>query len=273
MLDFLATLRSVAGYLGGSAGYVALPVLLALAASRPSGAAFADMLRPRAPERRFAAAAFWVPLLLPCLVALATGLEVNSTWTGPGWTLLPVVLLASPLIAVRRQAMLAIVAFAVLLPPLMAAAAPAIAYAAHRAGVPPPAAHGQLLAERLQHEWRQVTDRPLLLVGGELDLAYTTAFYLPDHPAALPTGMPRLAPWVDPARIARDGISLVCYSRDDTRGGRTCVHYGMIEDFEAMAARAPGSRQVEVEITRNYLGIPGEPVRYLIFSVPPQRQP
>jgi 4-amino-4-deoxy-L-arabinose transferase-like glycosyltransferase len=270
--DFLATLKSVGGYLGGAAGYAALPVLLALAASRPSGAALADMLDPRSPGRRFAAAAFWVPLLLPCLVALATGLEVNSTWTGAGWTLLPVVLLASPLIVISRQAMLASVAFAALLPPLRAAAAPAIAIAAHRAGVPPPAAHGQLLAERLQHEWRQVTDRPLRLVGGELDLAYTAAFYLPDHPVAYPTGMPHLAPWVDPTRIARDGISLVCYSRDDNLGGRTCVHHGMIEDFEAMAARAPGSRRVEVEITRSYLGIAGEPVRYLIFSVPPQRR-
>jgi 4-amino-4-deoxy-L-arabinose transferase-like glycosyltransferase len=270
MLDFLATLKSVGGYLAGAAGYVALPVLLALAASRPSGAALADMLDPRPPGRRFAAAAFWVPLLLPCLVALATGLELNSTWTGAGWILLPVVLLASPLIVIGRQAMLAIVAFATLLPPLVTAAAPAIAYVAHRAGVPPPAAHAQLLAERLEREWRQVTDRPLLIVGGELDLAYSAAFYLPDRPVAYPTDLWRLAPWVDGARIAREGISLVCYSRDDDRGGRTCVHHGMIDAFEAMAARAPGSRRAEVEITRRYLGVAGKPMRYLIFSVPPQ---
>jgi 4-amino-4-deoxy-L-arabinose transferase-like glycosyltransferase len=268
-LDFVATLRSVGGYLGGAAGYVALPVLLALAAIRPSGAALADMLDPRPPERRFAAAAFWVPLLLPCLVALATGLEVNSTWTGAGWTLLPVVLLASPLIVISRQALLAIVAFAVVLPPLMTAAAPAIAVAVHRAGTPPPAAHGALLAQRMMQEWRQVTDRPLRLVGGELDLSYSSAFYLPDHPVAYPTGMRQLAPWVDPARIAREGISLLCYSRDDNHGGRTCVHHGMIEDFEAIAARAPGSRKVEVEIARSYFGIPGQPVRYFIVSVPP----
>src|SRR5262249_25216853 len=34
LLDFQATLRSVASYLGGAAGYVALPVVMALAASR-----------------------------------------------------------------------------------------------------------------------------------------------------------------------------------------------------------------------------------------------
>src|SRR5204862_4210183 len=127
---------------------------------------------------------------------------------GPAWTLLPGVLLASPLITVGRQALVAVVAFAVLLPPLMTAAAPAIAVAVHRAGVPPPAAHGQLLAERMLQEWRQVTDRPLLLVGGELDLSYSAAFYLPDRPVAYPTDLWWLAPWVDAARIARDGISL-----------------------------------------------------------------
>jgi hypothetical protein len=154
--------------------------------------------------------------------------------------LLPVVLLASPLIAIRRQAMLAIVAFAVLLPPLMVAAAPAIAYAAHRAGVPPPAAHGQLLAERLQHEWRQVTDRPLLLVGGELDLSYTTAFYLGDRPAALPTGLPRLAPWVSRALPARHQPGL---PRATTRVAATTARTRTSRPWR----RAPGSRRVEVE--------------------------
>ena len=38
--------KSIAGYLAGSVGYVALPVLLALAAMRPSRAAIADMLWP-----------------------------------------------------------------------------------------------------------------------------------------------------------------------------------------------------------------------------------
>jgi 4-amino-4-deoxy-L-arabinose transferase-like glycosyltransferase len=270
-LDYLTAVRSVGGYLAGAAGYVALPVLLVLVASRPSRAALDHMLDPQPGDRRFVAAGFWLPLLLPCLVALATGIEVSSTWTGAGWTLLPVVLLASPLIAISRQAILGIVAFAVVLPPLMTAAAPAIALAAHRAGgVPPPAAQGRLLAERLMQEWRQVTDRPLRLVGGELDLSYTTAFYLPDRPVALPIGMPQLAPWVDAERIAREGISLLCYSRDDDAGGRTCVHHGMIESFEALA-RAPGSRHVEVEIRHSYLGVPGYAVRYFIFTVPPQK--
>jgi hypothetical protein len=269
--DYLTALKSIRGYLVGAAGFAALPVLLVLAASWPNKAAVADMLAPRAAERRFAAAAFWAPFLLPCLVALATGLEINSIWTGPGWTLLPVVLLASPLIVVRRRALHAIVAFTLLLPPLMVAIAPAIAIAVHRAGLPPPASHSRLLAERMMQEWRQVTTAPLLLVGGDLDLAYSTAFYLPDRPLAYPVGMERLTPWIDPARIGREGISFVCYSRDDNSGGRTCVHHGMIETFEAFAARAPGSRHVEVAIARTFFGITGEPVRYFIFTVPPQR--
>ena len=49
---------AAAGYLAGGIGYAAVPVLLVLALTRPSGAAWADMLMPRTPERRFTAVAF-----------------------------------------------------------------------------------------------------------------------------------------------------------------------------------------------------------------------
>jgi hypothetical protein len=45
-----------------------------------------------------AATAFWGTLLLPFLFALATGLQLTSLWTMPAWTLLPIVLLSSPLL-------------------------------------------------------------------------------------------------------------------------------------------------------------------------------
>jgi len=268
--SFATVARTVAGYLAGAAGYAVMPVLLALAASRPNLPALADMIKPSAPERRLAAIAFWVPLLLPAPVALAIGLELNPVWTMSAWTLLPVVLLSSPLVVIGRSAVLAIVAFAVLLPPLMTAAAPAIVIAVHRAGVTPTAAHARLLAERMLHEWRQTTDRPLLLVGGDLDLAYVTAFYLPTRPSAFPLAEPQLAPWVDATRIARQGIVLVCHSRYDLQGGRTCVHKPVIEAIEAIAGRAPAGRRVDVEIVRTYLGVAGEPARYLISTVPPR---
>jgi len=39
----------------------------------------------------------------------------------------------------------------------------------------------------------------------------------------------------------------------------------------ARAARDPNSRRIEVDITRNFLGISGAPQAYVIFVIPPAR--
>ena len=63
---FVDTALSVLGYLAGSFGYVAIPLIIVLAAARPSRATIADMVWPGDTERRLAAAAFWAPLAAPC---------------------------------------------------------------------------------------------------------------------------------------------------------------------------------------------------------------
>src|SRR5215210_1367288 len=96
--SFLSVLVRTAGYLAGAAAYVALPVTLAFINAMLSPAALRDTLVPREPDRRLAAMAFWAPLLLPALVALIFRIELTSLWTLSAFTLLPVVLLSSPLI-------------------------------------------------------------------------------------------------------------------------------------------------------------------------------
>jgi 4-amino-4-deoxy-L-arabinose transferase-like glycosyltransferase len=269
--SFKATLASVVGYLAGSAGYVAVPVLLVLAASRPTVSAMRDVLFPQPSDRRFAAVAFWVPMLLPAVIALATGLELNSMWSMASLSLLPVVLLSSPLIVVGPMATRAMVALAVILPVLMCLAAPWIAIFNHRAGViGPGAAHGRLLAEQLEQDWKQTTSRPLRLVGGDLDLAYVTAFYVDEKPSVALVAEPHLSPWVDQARIDQEGIAMACYARDDLQGGETCVHKPVIEAMQALASRGPPGRRVVVELARSYLGMAGKPTRYIIMTIPPR---
>ena len=215
--SFVNAATSAAGYLAGAFAYVALPLALALVATRPSRAALADTLMP-SPDRRLVAAVFWATLLIPPVVALMTGIRIVSLWTLSAFTLFPIVLLGSPLIVVPRKALVAVVALAIALPALMTAAAPVIAVAIHRAGVTPPTAHTRQLADRIAHEWRLTTDRPLRLVGGNADLAYGAAFYLPDRPSTFPDFDRILAPWVDAARVARDGMASVCFAHD-----RACV--------------------------------------------------
>jgi 4-amino-4-deoxy-L-arabinose transferase-like glycosyltransferase len=251
------SLWKTVGYLGGSAGYVVLPVLLALAATRPTRAALRDTLWPETPARRLVAAAFWAPLLLPALVAPLADISLAALWSMSAWALLPVVLLSSPLISLDRRAVLTIVAMAVVLPVVMVAAAPAIAIAIHRGALAPSSAHSSLLAERLLHEWRLVTDKPLLMVGGEGDLTYGVVFYLPGRPSAFPDSRFKMAPWVDPARLRRDGIAIVCGAHNPV-----CLD-------RATETGLTGA-QIDVDMTRTYRGVAGRSYHYMLIVIPPR---
>jgi len=190
-------LKSAGNYLIGALAYVALPLGCALAAIRPNRVIAADMIWPREPERRLAALAFWAPLLLPAILAPVVGFEITSLWTMSAWALLPVVLLSSPLIVLDRRPVLGTITIAIVLPVVMVAVAPLIAAKIHRNGGTPAQMHSRLLADRVAHEWRRATDKPLRMIGGDSDLAYGVAFYLPGRPPAFPDFNRQLAPWVD----------------------------------------------------------------------------
>jgi Dolichyl-phosphate-mannose-protein mannosyltransferase len=257
----------VAGFLAGGAGYAAVPVLMVVALSRPPAAAFKDILLPHDPNRRFVAVTFWTLLLLPAAVALIFGFELNSLWTMSAFVLLPVVLLSSPLLVLSRQAITAIVAFAIAVPAVVLAASPGIAFALHVFRVSPSEASGKLLAERVQDEWQNTTASPLRIVAGDYDTANVVAFYLPEQPAALPLAEPATAPWVTPERMAREGVALTCSMG---KVGHDCEGLPMQAIDKIVANNPEGSRRSEVTIERSYFGEPGKPGRFLIVIVPPR---
>ena len=267
-VEFVKSLRAAASYLAGGAGYAAVPTLLVLILCRPGRAALIDMLLPRQPERRFAAIIFWTVLLLPAVVALVFRLELSPIWSMTGFILLPVVLLSSPLVTLQRQALTTTLALVVALPLIMLALSPAIAIVIHIAGVTPMSAHAKLLAERIEQEWRKSTDRPLRIVGGDLDLAYMTVFYLGERPAAYPATEPENTPWVTPADIARNGIALTCNVY--TLGSEHCREVVMNTAITNIASRFPHARRIEIELSRSFLGIPGKPAHYVIVIAPPE---
>jgi 4-amino-4-deoxy-L-arabinose transferase-like glycosyltransferase len=256
-----AAIKSSLGYLAGGAAYGAVALALVLVIVRPSRAAWRNALFPGTPQRQLAALAFWAPLLLPAIVAPLAGVEVVSLWTISCWSLLPVVLLSSPLVVVTRDAAVRVVAIAAALPVAMVIMAPAIAVAMHQFGlVKPSAAHSRLLARAVEQAWHETTDRPLRLVGGQGDLAYGVAFYAAEKPSALPDFDRKLAFWITPERLVREGIALVCASSD-----RLCV-----TNAESLAAAGPPGRRSEVALARRHFGSEGASARYLIITVPPR---
>jgi 4-amino-4-deoxy-L-arabinose transferase-like glycosyltransferase len=252
-------LVSGAGYLAGALGYAAAPILLVAVAARPGRAAIMDALWPDDPQRRLAAIAFVLPLLLPTLLAVVAAEKVVSLWAIASMTLLPVVLLSSPRIAIPRPAAIGVLGIAVALPVLAIAAAPVVAMVTHLVGRPNYGAHYRLVAQAAEQVWREATPDRLRLVGSYNNLLHGTVFYFADRPSAYEIVSPEITPWVDDARLARDGILLYCPVAE-----LLCMN--------ALAARAAGlpeSRRKEVEISRSFLGMSDATVRYAIVAIPP----
>jgi hypothetical protein len=257
--DRWTVVAAALGFLGGAVGYMAVPAALVMIMARPSLAAIADTIWPSVPDRRLVVTAFWLPLLIPTVAAIAAGSTIVSLWAMPALTLLPVVLLSSPAIVVPRQALVRLLALAVALPVVATLAAPVIAWVIHRNGVPNYATHYRLLAAAIDRAWHATTARPLRLVGSYTNIVNGVAFYLADRPSTLDVVGPWETPWVDDARVARDGIALACPLQE-----AFCLRA-----VEAFTADRPVARRLEVELSRSFLGVPDKPERYLIVIVAP----
>jgi 4-amino-4-deoxy-L-arabinose transferase-like glycosyltransferase len=252
------SVRSGVYYVTGAAAYAALAIALAAVTARPSWAALRDTLWPGAPERRLVALAFALPLALPIVLAVAAHEMVISLWAIGGMTLLPVVLLSSPLVAISHVAARRIVGVAIAFPLLALALSPVIAMVIHRQGVPNYATHYRGLAAEVEKAWAQTTSRPLRFVGSYNNLLYGVVFYLPRDVSPLEIVEPRVTPWIDAAQVARDGIALVCPVEE-----RDCMR-------ELDRRAGAGARRSEVTVTRRYLGADDPPDRFVIAVVPPK---
>ncbi len=274
---FADTAIGALSYLLGSAGYVAIPVLIVAAliilrssppkrgpSANTDVSALDSRLRgnersdcngyrwPGEPDRQLAAAAFWAPLLLPAAGALASGTEITSLWSMSAWTLLPVLLLSPPALTVREIDTRRILAGVVMLPLAMLVASPAIAIVAQRRGPPPGPAQAGLLADEVERLWRETTPLPLRFVGGDPGLVNGVISYATDRPHALADLPPPRA-----AEVSASGQAIVCFAEDAACRGRA-------------DAQGAAGRRVENEIVRNFLRFPGKPQRYTIFIVPPR---
>jgi hypothetical protein len=255
------SLRSGLAYVAGAAAYVAVPVgLAALAAWPPRLASLRDTAWPAAPERRLVVLAFALPLALPILLAVAAHEQVISLWSIGSMTLLPVVLLSSPLANIAKIAVRRTIALAIAFPLIALTLSPLIAIAIHRQGVPNYATHYSGLAQAVDKAWAETTDRPLRFLGSYNNLLYGVLFYLPDRVSPLEIVEPRMTPWIDEAEVARAGIALVCPVEET----------GCLKAMEERAAGGPAGRRTEVEITRRYFGTEDKPDRFVIVTVRPR---
>jgi 4-amino-4-deoxy-L-arabinose transferase-like glycosyltransferase len=249
-------LISVATYLIGAIGYVALPIAAYALIVRPDRRLLAQTLWPSDADHRMLVILLAGQLLLPALSAPILDVPLTSLWTMQAWFLLPIVLLAPQAAAVSRPQAVTVAALVLAFAMVTLLAAPVVAWARHVNGGKHGEAYYRLISEEITREWHRHSDRPLMIVLG--NLPEVVAFYSPDHPDAVPAFDLRTAPWVTPERLAREGYAVLCDQAD-------CV-----AEADRRAAAEPNAIRREVELSRSFLGRPGAGARFMVMIVPPR---
>jgi 4-amino-4-deoxy-L-arabinose transferase-like glycosyltransferase len=252
------TVLSVPKYLANTLAYCSLAIVLALLLTTRREDAVRDTIWPDEPGRRLLALAFFLPVLLPALYAVATQSEVHALWNAGVFALLSAVLLASPKVTLTRTALVRLVALAAGFPLLMLALSPAIAVALHWRGAAGEQAYYRPLARSIEQLWRE-TGGPLRVLAGDTNLINGISFYLPEPVSTYDILQPALTPWADPARMARDGVVFVCP-----------VDVASCAAAARKVAPHPHVRQETVSIERSFLGVPGPRRGYLLIAIPPR---
>lgn len=256
----LTAARSVLDFIGGSLLYVAVPIVFSLFAAQPSAETISDTLWPVAPDRRMLVVAFAAPFMFAVLIAVPLQVEIVPLWAISAMTLLPVVLLSSPLVTISRATTVRLLALAIVFPLVMVAISPAIAIVIHRKVAPNYGNDYRLVAQAVESAWYRHTDKPVQIVASIGDLVNGIAFYFVDQPSTLDILNPTQTPWIDGDRIRREGIAIVCPEAEP---------YCMRVISYYLAYYRPNEAE-DVVIAPRFFGSYDTAVRYKIVIIPPQ---
>jgi Dolichyl-phosphate-mannose-protein mannosyltransferase len=256
--DSLALLSAFL-FIPNSLAYVAAPIVLSILATQPNFAAICDTLWPSDRARRTLVVAFAAPFLFAVLIALSLTVAIESMWSIGAMTLLPAILLSSPLVVISRRAAVALLALAVVFPLLMLAVSPLVAFSAHLNGVPNYGSDYQIVAQDVERIWRAHTDKPLRIVGSTT-LVNGFVFYFADQPSTFNIDIPKETPWVGDDHIRREGMAIVC-PEDEA----FCMRA-----LRGFASQYQVGADEHVSISRHYFGTDTPPVHYEIIIILPQ---
>ncbi|MGZ3411040.1 MAG: glycosyltransferase family 39 protein [Xanthobacteraceae bacterium] len=254
------SLRSGLNYVRGACAYAVVPIVVAFVAARPSRAALADTVWPSEPDRRLAVIALIAPILLPIVAALATESLAVSLWSIGGLTLLPVVLLSSPLVLLSHNAVRRIVGLTIIVPFAALFAAPFAAFAIHRQGLDNYSGHYRLVARAVERAWQDTTNAPLQIFGSYDNLLYGSSFYFSKPPRTFEIVSPNATPWTPQADVESSGIAMACPEE-------LVICMQALES--RVASAGPRARRSTVDLTSTFLGMKGQTQRFVIAVVPP----
>jgi hypothetical protein len=94
-------------------------------------------------------------------------------------------------------------------------------------------------------------------MAGPFGLISTAAAYVPEKPSTFAEFDPYLSPWVDKARIDRDGMAIVCPS-------------DFLHCLAGIKRYAPDRPRKDVTVTRQWFGFESLPEKFTIVILPPK---
>jgi hypothetical protein len=192
------------------------------------------------------------------LIAVVLTVAIESIWVMPAMTLLPIVLLSSPLVAISHLAAVRLLAFAVVSPLVMLAVSPLVALGVQLNGVPEHSSDYRAVAAAVERVWRAHTDKPLRIVGSTT-FVNGIVFYFKDLPSTFDIDNPKLTPWVADERLRREGAAIVCPETEAfcmRALGGYAAHYHVVADEDAV-------------VSRRFFGFATPPERYEIIVIAP----
>jgi 4-amino-4-deoxy-L-arabinose transferase-like glycosyltransferase len=246
----------VTKYVAASFAYVAVAIALAWWVKGAEGRPFRRTFSALSAEERSLAVLLLIPVLSPIALTLASGANLNALWGMPAFALLPVVLLSpagAPLVAWRA----ATIVFAAVLAPFVFAFMSPIAATAQAWARPDPV-NMLALTDAVAAAWASQS-KPLRIVAGPEDFAFSTAFPLRTRPSAFPNQSYVWAPYLTEERVKREGMAIVCPAQ----------HQHCVAGARERASITPGARTSEISVEGGSFvrRIPPQP--FLITIIPP----
>jgi 4-amino-4-deoxy-L-arabinose transferase-like glycosyltransferase len=199
--------------LGGDIALMGVVIVLVMIAAGSSLRGFGARLRERAADPRFRV--LLILGLAPLLATLAFGLlfrlKLSTNWTSAVFPLVPLILieLADP--PDRRRLAVTAGVLAVLAAGAGLAIAPLAKDFSREAKDREP--RRDIVAAAVQL-WRDRTQAPLSVVGGDETYGDAAGFYAPGRPSVFIRFDPRISPWIDVSALPRTGLLAICPAND-----------------------------------------------------------
>ena len=209
------------------------------------------------PERRWILILATGPTIATILLGTAGYVKVSIGFLIPAFFMLPMMIMLAVETTITRSTVAGVARAVAMVFCAAVLAAPGVAAGSFYLRVKGTVDVSAIAARDAATIWAQTFSAPLRIVGGSEKYSIAQPFYGPSSPAEFTHFALDQAPWITPARIAREGMLSICDAADT----------GCAASADRTAHA--GTRRFPVTISKTFAGIKGPEVPLLYIMTPP----